>query len=315
MASTRLGVPSNWLRNRRGIDAPLIESIPNFSEGRRPDVVAALVEAITNVPGVGLLDQSSDADHNRSVVTFAGNPEAVLEAAFQGIAKAAHAIDLRQHEGVHPRVGAADVVPLVPLRGASMAQCVELAQRLGQRVGEELRLPVYLYEEAARLPERRRLEVIRRGGYAGLAARMAFDPGWQPDFGPAVMGPAGAVVIGARGPLIAFNVYLTTHDLAMAKAIARAVRESSGGLPAIKAMGVLVDGLAQVSLNLIDYTRTSLFTLLEHIHAQAQHRGVAIQRTELIGLIPAAALEPQSPHLTSIAPSQVLENRLKAIFP
>jgi glutamate formiminotransferase len=293
----------------------LIECIPNFSEGRRLVVVDAIVDSITAVPGVGLLDRSSDADHNRSVVTVAGSEEAVAEAAFRGIAAAARLIDLSEHQGVHPRIGAADVVPFVPLNSATMQQCIDLARYLGQRVGEELGLPVYLYEQAATRPERCRLEFIRRGGYEALKARIGLDPAWLPDYGPAALGPAGAVVIGARKPLIAFNVYLATDDLSIARQIAVQVRESSGGLPAVKAIGVLVDGLAQVSLNLTDYTRTSLFTVLAHIHTAAAASGTAIHHTELIGLIPAAALEPPSPYLTPVAPSQVLENRLATVFP
>jgi glutamate formiminotransferase len=292
----------------------LIECIPNVSEGRRPEVVAAIVEAITSVGGIGLLDHSSDPDHNRSVVTFAGPPEAVIEAAFRGIAEAARHIDLRTHEGVHPRVGAADVVPLVPLAGATLPECIVLARKLGARVGEELQLPVFLYEQAATRPERQRLENIRRRGYLALKQRIESDPSWKPDYGPASLGPAGAVVIGARKPLIAFNVYLTTPDVQIAKAIAVQVRESSGGLTCVKAIGVQVHGLAQVSLNLTDYTRTSLYTVLERVHAEAIRRGAAIHHTELIGLIPAAALAPLSPHMTLITDHQILEKRLAAVF-
>jgi glutamate formiminotransferase len=292
---------------------PLIECIPNFSEGRRPAVVDSIVTAITAY-GIGLLDRSSDADHNRTVVTFAGSAESVVEAAFRGIATAAQSIDLRTHEGVHPRIGAADVIPFVPLHGATMSDCVELAQRLGQRVGEALQLPVYLYEQAATRPDRQRLEYIRRGGYEALKQRIQSDDHWRPDFGPAMLGPAGAVVIGARLPLIAFNVYLTTPDVNLAKAIASQVRESSGGLPCVKAIGVLVDGLAQVSLNLTDYTSTSLYTVLQKVHAEAVRQGIGIHHTELIGLIPAAALEPYSPHLSPIGDHQILEKRLAAVF-
>ncbi len=296
------------------MNAPLIECIPNFSEGRRPEVVNAIVDAIISVSGVGLLDRSSDADHNRSVVTFAGRPDRVAEAAFRGIAEAARHIDLQRHEGVHPRVGAADVVPLVPLAGASMTQCIEVARQLGQRVGEALVLPVFLYEQAAIHSERQRLEIIRRGGFAGLKLRMESDSLWQPDYGPAMLGPAGAVVIGARNPLIAFNVYLTTADLSIAKAIASQVRESSGGLPAVKAIGVQVNGLAQVSLNLTDYTRSSLHAVLERVHHEAVGHGADIHHTELIGLIPAAALEPRSIFMTPIDERQILEKRLASVF-
>jgi glutamate formiminotransferase len=205
----------------------LVECIPNFSEARRPEIVEAIVAAITSVTEVSLLNHSSDTDHNRTVVTFAGPPAAVEEAAFRGIQKAAELIDLNQHTGSHPRIGATDVVPFVPLSGVEMSECVQMARRLGERVGRELNIPVYLYEEAASHPERVNLENNRRGQYEGLKTEIETNPDRKPDYGPARLGTAGATVIGARNPLIAFNVYLTTDDVAIAKAIAKAMRHSA----------------------------------------------------------------------------------------
>src|SRR5512143_3838077 len=200
---------------------PILECIPNYSEARRPDVVEAIMSSVTSVEGVTLLDRHSDLDHNRTVLSFVGEPEAVEEAAFRSIARAAELIDLDLHTGEHPRIGATDVVPFVPLAGITMAECVEIARRLGRRVGDELGIPVYLYEEAATRPERQNLENIRRGQYEALKTEMGVEPERDPDFGPRRVGPAGATVIGARQPLVAFNVYLATDDLAIAKKIAR----------------------------------------------------------------------------------------------
>ncbi len=215
----------------------LVECIPNFSEARRPEIVEAILQAITSA-GVTVLDRHSDSDHNRTVITYVGAPEAAEEAAFQAIKKAAELIDLGQHTGAHPRIGATDVVPFVPISGVSMEDCVASARRLGERVGKELGIPVYLYEEAATRPDRVNLENIRRGQYEGLKAEIETNPERKPDFGPARLGPAGATVIGARHPLIAFNVYLATDDISIAYAIAKKIRQSSGGLPAVKALGI-----------------------------------------------------------------------------
>ncbi len=235
----------------------LIECIPNFSEARRPEVIDQIVSAITSVEGARLLDRSSDLDHNRTVLTYAGPPEAVEEAAFRAIKTAAELIDLNKHTGEHPRIGATDVVPFVPLSGATMEDCVAMAKRLGQRVGDELNIPVYLYEAAATRPERTNLENIRRGQYEGLKIEIESNPDRKPDYGPAKLGSAGATVIGARSPLIAFNVYLTTSEVEIAKKIAKAVRQSSGGLRYVKALGLLVEGRAQVSMNLTNFRETS----------------------------------------------------------
>ncbi len=265
----------------------LIECIPNFSEGHSREVVEAIVDAI-RAHSVHVLDFSMDSDHNRSVVTFVGDAQAVEDAAIAGIITAAERIDLRTHRGVHPRIGAADVVPFVPLHDASMEECVQIAHRVGKRVGD-WGLPVYLYEAAAQRPERRNLAAVRRGGYEALVAEIAL-PERAPDYGPAQIGRAGAVAIGARAPLIAFNVFLASHDAELAKVIAEKIRTSSGGLPELKAMGVMVGGRAQVSMNLTDYRVTSLHTVMSAVRKEASALGVAVLESELIGLIPQAAL-------------------------
>jgi len=293
----------------------LVECIPNFSEGRRPEVVEAIVAAIKAVDGVLLLDYSSDGDHNRSVATFVGPPEAVEEAAFRGIAKAAELIDLDQHQGEHPRIGATDVVPFVPIAGVSMEDCVQIAQRLGQRVGKELSIPVYLYEEAATRPERRNLANIRKGEYEALKNEIGSNPERAPDYGPAKVGPAGATVIGARQFLIAYNVYLTTDDVSIAKEIAKAVRFSSGGLPYVKALGMLVEGRAQVSMNLTNFRQTPVFKVVEAIRGEAESRGVGVHSSELIGLIPQDALIDSAKwylQLEDLKPQQILEQQIRA---
>ena len=292
---------------------PIVECIPNFSEARRPEVVDQIVAAAAAVIGVKILDRSSDLDHNRTVLTFAGSPEAVEEAAFRAIQKAAELIDMNAHSGEHPRIGATDVVPFVPIAGTNMAECVEMARRLGARVGAELALPVYLYEAAALRPERTNLEVIRKGQYEGLKAEVETRPERQPDFGPARLGTAGATVIGARAPLVAFNVYLTSPDVTIAKTIAKTVRQSSGGYRFVKAAGFLVDGRAQVSMNLTDYRQTPIARVVETIRREALRYGVGIHHTELVGLIPQEALLDAAVWYTQLdqfSPEQVLESRL-----
>ena len=294
--------------------SPIVECIPNFSEARRPEVVDQIVAA-ASVPGVRILDRSSDLDHNRTVLTFAGTPQAVELAAFRAIQKAAELIDMNVHTGEHPRIGATDVVPFVPISGVSMAECIEMARRLAQKVGSELNIPVYLYEAAALRPERTNLEVIRKGQYEGLKLEVVSNPQRQPDFGPASLGSAGATVIGARAPLVAFNVYLTTEDVSIAKMIAKAVRQSSGGFRFVKAAGFLVDGRAQVSMNLTDYRQTPIARVVETIRREAQRYGVAVHHTELVGLIPQEALVDAAVWYTQLdqfTPEQVLETRLAA---
>src|SRR5258707_11527648 len=294
---------------------PLVECVPNFSEARRPEVVEAIVAAMEMAGGEGLriLNVSSDKDHNRTVVTMAGQPAAVEAAAFAGIPKAAALINLDQHRGEHPRMGATDVVPFVPIRDISLDECVAMARRLGERVGGELGLPVYLYEAAATRPERQNLENVRRGEYEKLKEEITTLPAREPDFGPRQVGPAGAVVIGARAFLIAYNIYLNTADVSVAKKVAKAVRHSSGGLRYVKALGLLVDGQAQVSMNLTDHTQTPMARVMEFVKREAARYGATATRSELVGLIPQAALVDAAQwylQLDNLEADQVLENRL-----
>lgn len=294
---------------------PLVECVPNFSEARRREVVEAIVEAIEKGGGreVRVLDVSSDMDHNRTVVTFVGSPAGVEAAMFAGIAKAAELIDLNQHRGEHPRIGATDVVPFVPLRGVSMAECVAIAKRVGERVGRELSIPVYLYEAAATRPERQNLENIRRGQYETLKEDIAADARRAPDYGPKRVGPAGATVIGARAFLVAYNLYLNTADVEIARKIAKAIRHSSGGLRFVKALGLLVEGQAQVSMNLTDFTKTPMARVQEFVRREAGRYGVSITRSELVGMIPQAALVDAAQwylQLDHLEAEQILENRL-----
>ncbi len=292
---------------------PLIECIPNFSEARRPEVINQIIAAIQSVREVKLLDRSSDLDHNRTVLTFAGSPAGVEEAAFRAIKTAAELIDLDQHTGEHPRIGATDVVPFVPLSNASMQDCVEIAKRVGQRVGEELGIPVYLYEAAATRPERVNLENIRKGQYEALKTEIESNPDRKPDFGPGKLPGAGATVIGAREPLIAFNVYLATDDVSVAKKIAKAIRHSSGGFRYVKGLGLLVEGRAQVSMNLTDFRETPLARVVEFIRREAQRYGVGIHHSELVGLIPQEALVDAAVWYTQLDgfdKEQILESRL-----
>lgn len=276
----------------------LIEAVPNFSEGRRAEVVEAIVQAI-QAPGVLLLDRSSDADHNRSVVTVVGSPAAVVEGLFRAVAVAAAQIDLFQHRGEHPRLGAADVVPLVPIAGITLEECVALAHGLGQRIGAELGLPVYLYAAAATRPERRKLPDIRRGEFEGLLECIHL-PERAPDYGPVRVGPAGAVVVGARPFLVAYNIYLGTDDVELAKTIAKAVRESSGGLPAVQARGMLVGGQAQVSMNLLDTGVTPLHVVFDEVARLAAQHGTPLVRSELIGLIPEEVMLQAAAHFLKL---------------
>ena len=291
----------------------LVECIPNFSEARRPKVVDEIAAAISSVPGARLLHRSSDLDHNRTVLTFVGTPEAVGEAAFLAIRRAAELIDLSKHTGAHPRIGATDVVPFVPLSGTTMEDCVTLARQLGKRVGEELQIPVYLYEFAASTPERSNLENLRRGEFEGLQGAIQRDASRKPDFGPSVLGSAGATVIGARNPLIAFNVYLSTPEVEVAKKIARAIRNSSGGMRFVKALGLLVEGKAQVSINLTNYRESPIGRVVELIRREAARYGVSVHHSELVGLIPQEALVEAAVWYTQLdgfSTDQILETRL-----
>jgi glutamate formiminotransferase len=294
----------------------LIECVPNVSEGRRPDVVNAIAEAVSRVGAVRLLDRSSDEAHNRSVLTLAGDAPAVRQAVVALFAAALDLIDLRRHSGAHPRVGAVDVVPFIPLEGATMGQCVALARETASMVATRFQLPVYLYEEAAVTPGRRNLADIRRGEFEGLAAKLA-SPGWAPDYGPSYPHPsAGATVIGARAPLIAFNVNLATDRLDVAKAVAAAVRHSSGGLPFVKALGIPLPhrGIVQVSMNLTDFTQTPMTRVFAAVRDEAERLGATVVDSEIIGLVPEAALPPdpeQTLTVTGFNRNQVLEHRLK----
>jgi glutamate formiminotransferase/formiminotetrahydrofolate cyclodeaminase len=293
----------------------LIECVPNFSEGRRPEVVGAIRNAIAAVEGVTILDASSDESHNRSVITFVVPADHAVQAAFEGIRAAAEHIDLREHTGEHPRIGAADVVPFVPLEDATMDDCVELAKQLGERVGKELEIPVYLYERAATRPQRRNLADVRRGQFEGLRDELGTNPEREPDFGPsAIHQSAGAVAIGARPFLVAYNVYLgDAVNLPLAKSIAKQVRESSGGFKAVKGLGLEVDGQAQVSMNLVDTEQTALHTVFDFIAAKAQDEGVDVTWSEIIGLVPERVLfEAAKDHLKlrDFTPDQVLERQV-----
>jgi glutamate formiminotransferase len=293
----------------------IVECVPNFSEGRRQPVINRVVTAMEQVAGAQVLDVQSDSDHNRSVVTLVGDPQAVTEAAFRGTAEAARLIDMNHHRGEHPRMGAMDVIPLVPVRGLSMEDCGELARQLGKRIGTELNIPVYLYEDAASQPARRNLADVRRGEYEGLKEEIGTDPKRAPDFGPAAMGTAGATAVGARPPLIAFNVYLNTDDPEPARAIARALRHSSGGLRFVKALGLPAGGQTQVSMNLTDFRRTPIYRVMEMIRSEASRYGLAVTHSEIVGLLPAEALLDAARfhlQLSGFSSDQVLENRLMA---
>ena len=295
----------------------IVECVPNFSEGREAGTVRALIDAVRAVPGVAVLDHTMDPDHNRAVLTFAGAPEPVAEAAFQVAKTATARIDLRRHQGGHPRIGATDVVPFVPIRGVTMRDCVELANIVGRRIGEELKIPVFLYEQAATHPARTNLADIRRGGLSELAARMAGDPAWTPDFGPPRLHPtAGATATGARRILVAFNVNLGTNDLAIAKAIATAVRQSDGGLAHVKAIGVPLASRqhVQVAMNLVNIDDTPVHVVFEAVRREAERRGVRVTGSELIGLVPRQALlqaEAQGLQIDCFDPSKILETRLE----
>jgi len=293
----------------------IVESVPNFSEGRRPEVCQALSEEARK-SGAAVLDLTWDADHHRSVLTMAGPPPAIERAAFAVARKAIELIDLTRHQGQHPRMGAIDVLPFVPLRDASMADAVALARGVGARLGAELSLPVFLYESAATRPERRNLAAVRAPQFEGLRELLGKDPAWRPDFGPDRIHPtAGAVAVGARMPLIAFNLDLETDDVEVARDIARKIRERDGGLPGIKALGLYLDrrNCAQVSVNVCDYTKTGLLAVFQAVERLASPWGTSVRAGELIGLVPAAAFPQDGARLLKLQefdPSRILENRL-----
>jgi glutamate formiminotransferase / 5-formyltetrahydrofolate cyclo-ligase len=297
----------------------LIECVPNFSEGRRPEVVEEIVRAVGQIDGVTVLDHSRDETHNRSVVTFAGNAEPVVRAATAAVGRSLELIDMAQHHGAHPRIGAVDVIPFVPLGTTRLAECVDLARRFGEQIAARFGLPVYLYGEAALRPERRRLANVRRGQYELLREEIATNPDRAPDFGPSRMhARGGAVAVGARKPLIAFNINLRTDDLALAIRIANTIRESSGGMPAVQAMGVLLANpgmppMAQVSTNLVDWERTGITALVREVRRLAREAGTDVDHCELIGLAPTGALlevAADALGLSGFSADQALELRI-----
>jgi glutamate formiminotransferase len=296
----------------------LIECVPNFSEGREATKVDAIVAAMREVPGVYLLDRESDADHNRSVITLAGEPEAVAEAAIRGVGKAAELIDLTRHTGAHPRMGATDVVPFIPIEGVTIEDCVALAKKVGREIWTRFQIPVYFYEAAAQRPERVNLENIRKGQFEGLRDELPRNPDRAPDIGePRVHPTAGATVVGARKFLIAYNINLNTSDLDIAKKISKNIRFSNGGLRYVKAMGVDLRArhLAQVSINFTDFEQTPIHRVFEMVKREAERYGVSIVGSEIVGLIPKRAIELTADfylQLENFSPTQVLENRLEA---
>lgn len=298
----------------------IVECVPNFSEGRDRRIVDRIVDAILSVPGLSLMDVEMDADHNRSVVTFVGEKERVGEGALRGIGAAAELIDLTRHRGSHPRIGAADVVPFIPVRDVTLDECVGIARIVGGETARRYGIPVYLYEAAATRPERERLENIRRGQFEGLRDEIAVVPGRRPDFGEPRMHPtAGATVVGARKFLIAYNVNLDTPDAAVAREIAKKIRQSGGGLPCVKAMGVDLEArsLAQVSMNLTDYEQTSIYTAFDAVRREAARAGVGIRGSEVVGLLPQAALDASAVQVLRVEnfrPEMIFENRLQGLL-
>ncbi len=297
----------------------MIECVPNFSEGRDLTRIDALEHAISSVPGSLVLDRTSDPDHHRSVITFAGESEAVLESAVRAVAKAAELIDLNYHRGVHPRVGALDVLPFVPLAGATLDDCIDIARQAGNRIWNELGVPVYFYEAAATRPDRIRLEDVRRGQFEGLREAALVDERKRPDLGgPALHPSAGAVIVGARKILIAYNVNLKTTDLEIAQSIAKRIRASSGGLPAVKALGLplLSRDLVQVSMNLTDFEQTPVHVAYSEVARLAAAYGVEVEESELIGLLPRKAIEMALTNvlkLSNFDSQSIIENRIETL--
>lgn len=293
----------------------LVECVPNFSEGRRPEVAAKIIAAVKGVAGVRVLDSSSDPSHNRTVVTFIGEPGPVKEAAFLAAAKAAELIDMEGHRGAHPRIGATDVIPFIPVGETTMEECVALARELGAEMGDRLGIPVYLYEAAATRPERRNLPQVRKGEYEGLKEAIS-QPERKPDFGPDRMHPtAGATAVGARPPLVAYNINLSTADVGVAKAIAKTIRGSSGGYPSIKALGVMLEDrrVAQVTINVCNFREVPMHRVFETVKSEAARYGVNITGSEVVGLLPMEALLDAAAfylRLEGFNTGQVLESRL-----
>lgn len=298
--------------------AMLVECVPNFSEGRKGETVERIAQAIESVKGATVLNRHIDTDHNRSVITFVAEPEFVVDAALRAVAAAARLIDLREHTGEHPRIGATDVLPFIPVSGVTMDECIALAHQAGQRIWRELSIPVYFYERAALRPNRSRLESVRGKGFEHLLAEIKTNPDRAPDVGaPKLHESAGAIAVGARPFLIAFNVNLRTNEIAIARSIARAVRERDGGLPFLKALGFELQsrGLVQVSMNLVDYEQTTLAHAFQAVSDEATRLGVEISGTEIVGLLPRAALDRSAsyfPLLENFRETLVLENLLES---
>jgi len=293
----------------------IVECIPNFSEGRNEALINELADAVKSSSGVMLLNRNSDESHNRTVLTFAGSPEGVLDAAFKCARIAVEKIDLTKHSGEHPRMGAVDVIPFVPLRDITTAECVEMSKKLGQRLWDELRLPVFLYENSASTPERKNLATLRKGQFEGMAEKIK-NPAFAPDYGDELHKTAGITACGARRPLIAFNINLSTSNVGIAKKIAKIIRESSGGLKSVKAIGVMLHSrnTAQVSINMTNYLDTPLYRVLELVKIEAARFGVSVIGTEIVGLVPMHALIDCAHYYLMIenfdSENQVLENYL-----
>lgn len=295
--------------------ARLVQCVPNFSEGRRQDVLEEILDEIRLVNGVKLLDYSSDKDHNRSVVTFIGEPEAVLDAAFNSCKKAMELIDMSSHKGEHPRMGSTDVIPLIPISEVTMEECIDLSKRLARRIGEDLGISVYLYEKSASKSHRENLAKVRSGQYEVMEDKLK-DPLWEPDFGPKILNKrAGVTAVGARMPLVAYNINLDTNDLKIAEKIARSIRASGGGFTFCKAIGVEVKerNISQVSMNLVDYTKTPIFRVFDFVEREARRYGVNVLGSEIIGLVPMEALLGAADYYLRIENfnlDQVLEKRI-----
>ncbi len=296
--------------------AKIIECVPNISEGRNTEIIEKIVDQVRNTPGCTLLDYSSDASHNRTVITFMGSPEGVENAAVSLAKKAAELIDMTKHQGEHPRMGAVDVIPFIPIKEATVEECVAVSKKVGERVAKEADMPVFLYEQSASAAHRENLAAVRKGQFEGMAEKVK-DPQWCPDFGGARINPtAGVVAIGARPPLVAFNINLSTHDVDIAMAISKTIRRISGGFDCVKAMGIYIEerNMAQVSINMTDYTRTPLYRVVEMVKAEAKRWGVHVIGTEIVGLTPMNALIDSAEYYLQIEKfdksKQVIENYL-----
>ena len=312
MGDTQIG---NW---QSAIGNALVECVPNFSEGRKTETVERLAQAVESVETACVLDTHIDPDHNRSVITFVAAPEMIVEASFRAVALATKLIDMRQHAGVHPRLGATDVLPFVPISGVSMEDCARLAHQAGERIAQELSIPVFFYERAALKPERVNLEDVRRGALELLREQIAVEPSRAPDVGPLLVHEtAGAIAVGARPFLIAFNVNLNTRDVTVARSIARTVRARQGGLPFVKALGFELStrGLVQVSMNLVNYEATGMTQAYRAVRDEADRLGVGVVSTEIVGLVPEKALDSDAEYfakLENFSEDKIFENRLRA---